>query len=74
MMGLRWPQEEWKPNTVELEVRAVFDKRKCSNQEQFLYRQWIFNMLFLLDVFTLFIERKFSKKGQFFSRYDEFRK
>ena len=38
MMGASWPREEWKPNMAELEVSVVFDNRKCSNQEQFLYR------------------------------------
>ena len=33
MMGVRWLQEEWKPDTAELEVSVVFDKQTCSNQE-----------------------------------------
>ena len=30
---------------AEFEVSIIFDERKCSNQEQFLYRRWIFNMI-----------------------------
>ena len=37
MLGVRWPQEEWKANMVELKVSVVFDERKCANQGRFLY-------------------------------------
>ena len=72
MMGARWPQEEWKLNMAELEISVVFDKRKCSNQERFLYRRWIFNMISSAGCFYIIFERKFPKQGQVFSKYEKF--
>ena len=40
---------------AELEVSIVFDERKCSNQEQFLYRQWIFNVISLTWFFLHYL-------------------
>ena len=53
MMGARWLQEEWKPNTAELEFNVDFDERKFSNQERFLYRQWIFNEVLSAGCFNI---------------------
>ena len=53
MLGVRWPQEEWKPNLVELKVSIVFDKRKCANQGRFLHSRWIFNMMLSAGCFYI---------------------
>ena len=72
IMGPRWPPEEWKPNMVELEVSIVSDKRKCSNQEQFLYRQWIFNVILSAGCFYVIYGKEITKQGRVFSKYNEF--
>ena len=60
-MGAGWLQEEWEPNMVELEVRVVFDERKCSNQEQSLYRRWIFNMILFAGCFYIIYGKEIPK-------------
>ena len=68
-MGARWPQEEWKPDMAKLEVSVGFDERKCSNQDRFFTGNGFSISYYLLDVFTLFMERKFPKQGRVFSKY-----
>ena len=74
MMQASWLQEEWKPNMAELEVSVVFDERRINAQTKsdFLTGNGFSMSYYLLDVFTLFVERKFPQQGQGFSKYDEF--
>lgn len=55
IMGARW-----KP------VRVVFDKRKCWNQEWFLYRRWIFNVMLSAGCFCIIYEKEIPKTKCFF--------
>ena len=61
MMGAIWLWEEWKPNMAELEVSIVFNERKCSNQERFLYRQWIFNVILSAGCFCIIYGKEIPK-------------
>ena len=40
----------------QLKVTIVFDERKCSNQERFLYRRWIFNVILAAGCFYIICE------------------
>ena len=73
-MGARWPQEEWKPNMAELEVSVVIDERKMMLKSRAISLQLMDfkHDIYLLDVFTSFMERKFPKQKQVFSEYNEF--
>ena len=57
---------------VELEVSVIFDERKYSIHERFLYRRSIFNVIFPVGCFYIIYGRKFPKQGLVFSKYDEF--
>ena len=55
-MEARWPWEERKPNVAELEVCVVFDERKCSNQER-----WIFNVILSARCFYIIYGKEIPK-------------
>ena len=51
---------------AELEVSFFCDERKCSNQEQCLYRQSIFNMILSGCFLHYFWKKKLPNKAEFF--------
>ena len=61
MPRARWPREERKSNILERKASIVFDERKCSNQERFLYRRWIFNMILSAGCFYIVYGKEISK-------------
>ena len=68
-MGARWPQEEWKPNTVELEVSIVFHEQMLNSKSNFFAGYGFSMRCYLLDVNYIGYEfRKFPKHGQVFSK------
>ena len=68
MMVASWPPEEWKPNMAELEVCVVFDERKINAQTKsdFLTGNGFLAWYYLMDVCTLFVERKFPLRTRLF--------
>ena len=47
---------------AELEVSVVLGKRKCSNQEHFLYRLWIFKVILSAGRFCIIYGKEIPKK------------